>query len=156
MSILGLDIGYDRCGFAVFSLITGDLVEFGVIVTDQSILFKNRLKILREDLLYIKNKFKPIAISIESLFFYRKNKIFEKICMAKGVALEVFSDIDIFEIEPAKLKKIITGDGKAKKKDIRKSISLMLNHNFKSTTDDELDAIALGLYLKTQLNVPGY
>lgn len=153
MYILGLDIGYDRCGFAVFDIDSDNLLESGVITTDQNILFKERLRVLREDLMYIKNKFNPNALSIETLFFYRKNKVFEKICMAKGVAIEVFSDIDVFEIEPAKLKKLITGNGKAKKKDIRKSVSLILNYNFKNTTDDELDAIALGIYLKYLLKV---
>lgn len=150
-NILGIDVGYDRCGYAVIELSTANIINSGVIKTDALLVFKNRLRKLRHKMIYIKSRFKPKAISMELLFFYRKNKIFEKICMAKGVITEVFADLDIYEIEPAKMKKFTTGYGKAKKKDMRLSLKKMVAIDLKSKCDDEIDAIALGLYLRNFL-----
>ncbi len=146
MIILGIDIGYDRCGFAVVDADIMNVIDSGVILTDRELSFVKRLRVLREDMLYIQNKYLPMGVCIEKLFFYRKNKVFEKICMSKGVVLEIFADTVIYEIEPSKMKKDITGFGNATKEDIKKALSLRLGINFEDYIDDELDAISLALY----------
>ncbi|BDQ04710.1 MAG: crossover junction endodeoxyribonuclease RuvC [Candidatus Dojkabacteria bacterium] len=146
MTILGIDVGYDRCGFAVVDVNTMNVMDSGVILTDRELSFIKRLRVLREDMLYIQNKYFPVGVCIEKLFFYRRNKVFEKICMSKGVVLEIFADTVIYEIEPSKMKKDITGFGKATKEDIKKALSLRLGVNLEDYIDDELDAISLALY----------
>lgn len=146
MITIGLDIGYDRCGFAVVET-NGELIlESGIIVTDKSLPINRRLNVLRNDLEFIKKKYSPVAVCIEKLFFYRKNRVFEKICMSKGVALELFCESLIIEIEPKKAKKEIVGHGDATKNDIKKLLGLLLSIDFTEHMDDEVDAIYLGLY----------
>jgi crossover junction endodeoxyribonuclease RuvC len=147
MIVLGLDIGYDRCGFALFDFEKEQLVYSGVILTDKSLDIQTRLKELRKDLAFIKKKYKPEAISIEKLFFNRKNTVFEKICMSKGVAFELFSDLRIIEVEPNKAKKDILGNGSLKKSEIRPIVEKIMKMDFKGFIDDEVDAIFLALYL---------
>lgn len=151
MVIFGLDIGYDRCGFSVIDVDTKRVIESGLVITEKKLDFSKRLKIIREDLLSIKNKYNPEGICVERLFFNRKNKIFEKICMSKGVVLELFSNTMIFEVEPLKVKKEMTGIGNASKDDMKKALSQRLNLNFDKYVDDEIDAICLGLYFAEHL-----
>lgn len=153
MNILGVDIGYDRCGFAIIDSESNLLIDSGIILTDKSLPFPERLRILREDMITIKKKYYPEAICIEKLFFYRKNQTFEKICMSKGVALELFSDILIQEVEPLKVKNKITGIGNASKEDMREILSQRLKMNFEKYVDDEIDAICLGLYMSENIKL---
>ncbi len=146
MIVLGVDVGYDRCGFAAVDVNTMNVVDSGIILTDKKQPFVKRLRVLREDMLYIQNKYFPVGVCIEKLFFYRRNKVFEKICMSKGVVLEIFADTVIHEIEPSKMKKGIAGFGNATKEDIKQALSFRLGINFDGYIDDELDAISLALY----------
>lgn len=148
MTFLGLDIGYDRCGVSV---IQGDtrnnkIIFTGLIVTNKKDPIEKRLRTLRSDLLEIKKQFKPEGMAIEKLFFNRKNSIFEKICMSKGVAVEVFSDQPVIEVEPKKAKKLIIGDGNADKKQVQFFLSKIYDLNFDNMPDDAYDAIYLALY----------
>lgn len=151
MVILGLDIGYDRCGFAVIDAHKKTIIDSGLVLTAKTLDFAKRLKILRKDLLYIKNKYNPEGICLERLFFNRKNETFERICMSKGVVLELFCNTRILEVEPLKVKREITGVGNASKYDMKKALSQRLNLNFDKYIDDEIDAICLGLYFAEHL-----
>lgn len=150
MNFLGIDIGYDRCGVCVidFSIDKNsfEIVFAGSIITDKKLSFKERLKILDDDLRFIKNKYNPSYMCIEKLFFNRKNMIFEKICMSKGVALLVFNDIEILEIEPKRVKNVVVGDGNATKSQIKEVLEKLLNKDLSKVLDDTLDALCLALY----------
>lgn len=147
MICLGLDIGYDRCGFAFIDTNQNDkLIDSGVILTEKTLPIQKRLQILRSDLATIKKKYKPDIVCIERLFFYRRNSVFEKICMSKGVALELFSNSEVIEIEPKKSKKEVLGDGNLKKGEIKEVMGKLLKTDFSGYLDDEVDAICLAIY----------
>lgn len=150
MTFLGIDIGYDRCGICVieysFENNSTDIVFAGSILTDKNLPIAARLKILHEDLLYIKQKYSPDYISIEKLFFNRRNSVFEKICMSKGVALMLFQDSTIVEIEPKSIKKNIIGEGNATKAQIKEVLTRILQVDLSKVLDDTLDALCIGLY----------
>lgn len=146
MISLGLDIGYDRCGFAFIDLETEKLLDSGVIITDKKLSIQRRLKILRDDLCIIKKKFKPELVCIEKLFFNRKNLVFEKICMSKGVALELFCESKVIEVEPKKAKKEVLGSGNVTKSEVKDTLGMFMKIDFSKYLDDEVDAIYLALY----------
>lgn len=55
----------------------------------------------------------------------------------------------VHEIAPTSVKKYITGNGKASKDDVAKSVNTYLGTNINFNTDDESDAVAVGIaYLK--------
>ena len=150
MIFLGIDIGFDRCGFAVLESDPKNknpkILSAGCIVTSKEDSIFTRLKCLSEDLGSIKKKYSPDYVSIERLFFNRKNSTFEKICMAKGVAGAIFSECNICEIEPNKMKKYITGHGGADKKEIKVILEKILSMDLNKMYDDTIDAICLALF----------
>jgi crossover junction endodeoxyribonuclease RuvC len=150
MIFLGIDIGYDRCGFAVLEYAKGSrnpsILSAGCITTSKEEDIFARLKSLSDDLVSIKNKYNPDYVSIEKLFFNRKNSTFEKVCMAKGVAGSIFSQCNICEVEPNTMKKYITGHGGANKKDIKIILEKILSMNLDKMYDDTIDALCLALY----------
>lgn len=146
MVIMGLDIGYDRCGVCILN--EDGSIEFScLIVTDKKDHIKDRLHTLHEDLLEIKKKYNPNAVAVERLFFNRKNSTFEKICMSKGIAMELFSNCEIEEIEPKRMKKELIGSGDADKEMVKLALSKILSANLDSYMDDVTDAIGLALFL---------
>ena len=151
MVILGLDIGYDRCGVCIYE--DEKIIFSGLIVTDKKDPIQKRLKILRQDLLEIKNQFNPDCVGIEKLFFNRRNSVFEKICMSKGVALELFSGCVVEEIEPKKIKKEMIGSGDADKSMVKLALSKMLKLNLDEYMDDVVDAIAIAIYMSQKIKL---
>lgn len=150
MRFLGIDIGYDRCGVCVIEYDSkrndSNIIFAGSILTNKKLSISERLKILHEDLVYIKKKYQPECMSIEKLFFNRKNMTFEKICMSKGVAMMLFSDIEILEVEPKRVKKCVVGDGNATKPEIRMVVEKVIGMELQSVLDDTIDALCLALY----------
>ena len=157
MTFLGIDIGFDRCGYAVLGTKGGEeegvmmrneveVVSAGVGGTDKGVGVEARLRVLYEDLVSLKKKYEPNYVSIEKLFFHRKNMTFEKICMAKGVAMLAFYDCEILEIEPKRMKREIIGDGNVKKSEIRPILEQLLGYSLQGVYDDTIDAVCLALY----------
>ena len=123
-----------------------NILSAGCITTSRDEPIQLRLRCLSEDLNAIKQKYNPTHLSIEKLFFNRKNSTFEKICMAKGIALEIFADLEIEQIEPNKMKSYMTGNGKADKKEIKFVLEKILDRKLDKVLDDTIDAVCLALY----------
>lgn len=149
MVIVGVDIGYDKCGIAVYDIDNKSkpvLKDAILVETSNKLEFKDRLGNLFHDLKIIRKKFKPDIVIVEKLFFYRKNVIFEKICIAKGILYAAFSKDEIIEVEPRKIKKFFTGNGMAKKSDMKYVLEKFIGNKLLRNNDDVIDAIALALY----------
>jgi crossover junction endodeoxyribonuclease RuvC len=150
MIFLGIDIGFDRCGIAILDhdikKNTSEIVFAGSILTEKSQTIAQRLKVLYTDLLFVKNKYNPEYMCIEKLFFNRQNSTFEKVCMSKGVALLLFSDTEIVEVEPKRMKSIVVGNGNATKSQIKTVIEKLLARDLSKMYDDTIDAIGLAMY----------
>lgn len=150
MVFLGIDIGYDRCGVAILDhdikSNTTEIVFAGSILTDKKDSIAIRLKVLYDDLLTVKKKYSPEFMCIEKLFFNRKNSTFEKVCMSKGIAEMLFSEIEILEIEPKVVKSNVIGNGNATKSEIRTILEKILNRSLAKIYDDTIDAICLAKY----------
>ena len=94
-------------------------------------------------------EFKIKLVGIESASFRSKSASTNILAEQQGVIKYELKKlgIDITEIPITRIKKYITGKGNAKKIDVINA--LRENHNILKTNDNECDAIAAYLYLKS-------
>lgn len=149
MRIIGIDPGVERTGFAILEAENGKikLLDFGHIHTDKKHPFPRRLNLLASDLRALLRQWKPMAASIEQIFFSKNVKTAINVSHARGVILEILEEhgITVAEFSPGQVKLAVTGDSKADKLQIRKMIQCLLGVGIKS--DDAADAIACGMCL---------
>lgn len=149
MIILGIDPGTATTGWAI---IEGDrnkqkLIGYGSITTskikDQSI----RLEEIYDQCRIIIKKYKPDFLAIEKLFFNTNLKTALNVSQTHGVVRLAGqkAKIQTFEYTPLQVKSIITGYGRAEKKQIQYMICQILHLDNKVTQDDTADAIAVAL-----------
>lgn len=148
MKILGIDVGYDRCGYAIFDLHSPMTpVDYGLIVTEKNVEMRLRLRKLRNSLHENLSVHDVELVVLEKLFYNRKNTVFEKICMAKGVIMEFFADLKVIELEPKKVKKDILGSGDLNKSDIKRILKRIIHvDDMDRLKDDVIDSILLAYY----------
>jgi len=149
--ILAIDPGIKKIGWAI-----------GKAEKNFKILDFNCLKTSQKDFLFILNffenlvkKYRPKILVLEKIIFSKNKKTAIEIAKVIGI-LELLAQkyqLEVIEISPKELKKMITGNGTASKKEIRKFLELSLEKNLKDFPSDALDAISLslaGFYLTKQ------
>lgn len=155
MLILGIDPGTATTGFGVVdSTKSGvEVVTWGLIETDKSLLKENRLDFIFEELLSLINKFKPDVFVFEKVFFANNAKTVIAVGQSQGVILLAASKtkVHVEEYAPGTIKKLITGNGRANKKEVQEHIRLILGNRVKSEKhkkthfDNAADALAIAL-----------
>ena len=148
-TILGLDPGYDRLGWAI-GIIENDqwkIIKLGCIQTNRKDELFSRYKDLSDQLKVVIANNRPTVASIESLFFFKNKKTALKVSESRGVVLGVLLDnkIPIYEYTPLQIKQAVTGYGKADKKAVEKMVRMEFK-NFKAKIiDDAIDALAVAM-----------
>ena len=155
MLILGLDPGTATTGFGILNVIKSDfeVKEFGLIETEKNGYPSKRLFTIHKELSLLIKTFKPDVIAIEKLFFYNNAKTAMRVGQAQGVMLYCAEEHQtaIFEYAPAQIKKMISGNGRADKKLMQKSIRKLLGNGVRSRPkkrthfDNAADALAVAL-----------
>ena len=87
-------------------------------------------------------------MAIETLFFARNITSAFSVGQARGVVLlaAAQANIEVVEIAPLRLKKVLLGNGNAKKKDVQNFIRHYFNIDEKKKLgDDAADAVAIAL-----------
>ena len=162
MRILGIDPGTATTGYGLVETI-GDVtkvINWGLIETDKNGFIENRLAIIYKETLKLIKLSKPDYFVIEKVFFATNAKTVIAIGQAQGVLLLAASKhkIKVVEYAPGTIKKVITGDGRANKKDIQKAIRKLLGNHIKSKKhkkthfDNAADGLAVALTHAIQLN----
>lgn len=152
MVIIGIDPGTATTGYGVIRQTPNrsgefEIVSFGVITTDKKLSDAERLSILYKDLNEIIDKHKPGKIGVEKLFFTTNQTTAMTVSQSRGVVLLVAQQhkLSIKEFTPLQVKNILTGYGKADKKQVQ----YMVQHTFGLKTlprpDDAADALAIAL-----------
>ena len=158
MRILGIDPGYERLGIAILEKSNADkkekLIFSTCFKTSQVLSFEERLLLLGKEIHLIIKKYKPEVLAIEKLFLTSNQKSAMHVAETRGVILyeAIKAGLKIFEASPGEIKLATTGYGKADKEQVIKMVKLLIdmpskvqsNLNTKDS-DDELDAIAIGL-----------
>lgn len=151
MKILGIDPGMAIVGYALVEVNAGEegikLITSGSIQTDKKLSDSKRLLEISGDLAEILKMYKPDCASVEKLFFFKNQKTVIPVAEARGVILAVLEkyNIPVYEYTPMEVKQVLTGYGRAEKKEVERMVRLALETENLPKLDDTVDAIAIAI-----------
>lgn len=150
MKIISIDPGYERLGIAIIEKGKNQretLIFSECFKTSAKLPHHERLALIGDRILEVIKKYKPEQLATEKLFFAGNQKTALLVSEARGVILYTGSSLglEIFEYRPNEIKIAITGYGSAEKKQIMDMTRKLIKIDSKTNSDDELDAIAIGL-----------
>ena len=149
MRILGIDPGYAIVGYGIvdFNSCHFTVAGFGAITTKAGEEFPKRLKSIYDDMLYVIDKYKPEALSIERLYVNTNTTTAIDVAQARGVIVLAAESrgIPISEYTPLQVKQSVTGYGKAEKRQVMEMVKNLLGLSAVPKPDDTADALALAI-----------
>jgi len=145
--VLGIDPGTRRFGWGVVHKRGTRFahVSHGVIVLGDGPLHL-RLAALEIQLQAVIDEFAPTHASVEGLFFAKDAQAAAKLGHARGVALMVCgrAKLAVFEYAPARVKRSVTGNGRADKEQVAQMMRVVLSLG-EPPPADAADALALAV-----------
>lgn len=155
MLILGIDPGTATTGYGLVEQ-NGEgtkVIKWGLIETNKDGFKENRLEFIHKETLNILNKYSPDLFVMEKIFFSNNAKTAIAVGQAQGVMLLAASHakVRVVEYAPGTIKKMITGNGRAKKKEVQTAIRKLLGNAVKSAAhkkthfDNAADALAIAM-----------
>lgn len=150
MKIISIDPGYERLGLAIIEKEKNQkevLLFSECFKTSVKLPHHERLALIGDRIKEVIKKWKPEQLATEKLFFAGNQKTALLVAEARGVILYTGSSkgLEVFEYRPNEIKIAITGYGSAEKKQIMDMTRKLIKIDSKTNSDDELDAIAIGL-----------
>lgn len=149
MKILGIDPGMAIVGYGLLEQGEAGLkiLSSGSIQTNKNLRESARLLEIANDMELIVSKFKPDVAAIEKLFFFRNTTTVMPVAHARGVILTILEkyNIPIFEYTPMEVKQVLTGYGRADKKEVDRMVRISLATENLPKLDDTVDAIAIAI-----------
>lgn len=148
MIVLGIDPGYAIIGFGIIDTSQNNkVVDYGVITTPKEDSIALRLKNIESALKILFSTYKPDAVAIEELFYFKNQKTVIPVAEARGVILLTAQKYceNIFEYTPMQIKQALTGQGRAEKKQIQFMVKSILGLKEIPKPDDAADALAVAL-----------
>ncbi len=149
MIILGVDPGYDRCGWAVIESIGNRFqpLAFDCLQTTKQDGKWLRLDRIRQHFVTLLEQYPVAAVAVESLFFSRNVSTALPVSEVRGLIFGVAlaKQIPIFEYPPASVKLAVTGYGRAEKDQVTKMAVRLLGLEKIPKIDDTGDALAVAL-----------
>lgn len=175
MLILGIDPGTATTGFGLIEKHEGkdfEILEWGLIETDKETKPNIRLHEIHEQMISILEKFKPDVLVMEKVFMFNNAKTVIRVSQAQGVILLASANsgfsLEVFEYAPQTIKKLITGSGRAKKKEMDIAVRAILGSKLdkkdlkdgfgksrkmtKTYVDNAIDALAIAMSHLMKLN----
>ena len=157
--ILGIDPGFGRMGFGIIDVAGGKMkmVDYGCWETHKGEEFSERLfcliKLLHRGII----KYKPTAVALEELFFFKNLKTAINVAQARGaVMLQIKeSKLPLVELTPLQVKQSLTSYGRADKKQMQKMVQVILKLSKIPKPDDAADALAIAVAAVPYLNQRG-
>jgi len=150
MRILGIDPGLNLCGYAVIesSGRSFKLREAGVLRTKADTRLEVRLQQIASDITIILENFHPELMAVEQLYsHYQHPQTAVLMGHARGVILQKAASfkIPVESFAATRIKKSLTGNGRATKNQMQLSIQSLLNLKSMPEPADVADAIAAAL-----------
>ena len=151
MRILGIDPGYAIMGYGVVEKNGQTIapIDFGVVETDKSMPFPERLERLYLGTRQLCELYRPDMATFEELFFYHNVTTANAVGSGRGVALLGVQQqgIPAYEFTPMEIKQSVCGNGHADKKQVQQMIRVLLGLKTEPKPDDAADALAVALCL---------
>ena len=150
MKIVGIDPGLQICGYACLQSDQADqrLIEAGVLRTDAALPIEVRLNQIAADIEAILKKFEPEITAVEQLYsHYAHPQTSILMGHARGVILQKCAQLGIAvqSFSATRIKKSISGNGRASKQQMQKAIQTILALAELPEPPDVADAIAVAM-----------
>lgn len=150
MRILGIDPGLQVCGYACLDAEGGEekLVEAGVIRTEGGVPIEQKLDRIAQDARSLLESFHPDVVAVEELYsHYAHPRTAILMGHARGVILQTCAEasIEVRSFSATRIKKSITGNGRASKEQMQRTIQTLLCLPDLPEPHDVADAIAAAL-----------
>ena len=148
MRILAIDPGYDRLGIAVVEEnASRPVVVMSDCVVPEKGPRERRLAHVVQTVTDTIDKYGPVALAIETLFFSANKKTALGVAESRGAVLAAAGGrkLSVIECSPQQVKLAVTGHGRSDKMAVARMIPQLLTLSHKKRLDDELDAIAIGI-----------
>jgi len=150
MRILGIDPGLQVCGYACLEAEPGleKLIEAGVIRTQSGEALEQKLCRIAEDIQSLLEGLKPEVVAVEELYsHYAHPRTAILMGHARGVILQKCAEagVEVRSFSATRIKKSITGNGRASKEQMQRTIQTLLCLPELPEPHDVADAIAAAL-----------
>jgi crossover junction endodeoxyribonuclease RuvC len=149
ITVLGIDPGLTRCGYAVVRAEGTKLtpVALGVLRTPASDPLPARLASLRLELGALLVEFAPHAVAVEQVFFQTNVRTAMSVGQASGLALAeaALAGCDVAQYTPSQVKDAVAGWGGADKAQVQRMVQARLGLSAPPKPADAADAAALAL-----------
>lgn len=155
MLILGIDPGTATTGYGVIEAngTNFNVIKWGLIETDKNGQKERRLDVIYKETVKIIKTYSPDMFVIEKVFFATNAKTAIAVGQAQGVMLLAAShrSVRVAEYAPGTIKKVITGSGRANKKEVQQAVRKILGNKVRSEKhkkthfDNAADALAIAL-----------
>ncbi len=148
MRILGLDPSISSTGWGIID-VNGNRLSYvadGFIATNAKTPLTKRLQTIHNELRRVIELYKPNEASIEITFLNINPETSRKLSMARGVVflMPALYNIPLYEYEPNKIKKALTGVGRAEKAQVETMVKILLP-GCQPQNNDSSDALAIAI-----------
>ncbi len=149
MIIIGIDPGTAETGYGIIRCQDQNLklIDKGMIKTSSKTDHSKRLDLIYCQILEVIQKHKPQVLAVESLFFNVNAKSASAVGQAIGVIklAAVKNKIKVFDYPPLRIKMVLTGYGRAKKKQIQSEVRKILRLKEIPRPTHTADALAVAI-----------
>lgn len=147
--ILGIDPGYDRCGWAVLLAVgnTSKVLAGDCLTTSSKLEKVERFRIIWDFFQKLVKEYSVQELAMESLFFSRNVSTALPVSEVRGMlcALAFENALSLSEYSPQQVKLAVTGYGKADKHQVTSMVVRLLRLENIPKIDDTGDAFAVAL-----------
>ncbi|MFC1993812.1 crossover junction endodeoxyribonuclease RuvC [Chloroflexota bacterium] len=154
--ILGIDPGMALMGYGLIEDNGGDLsaITYGVLSTTAEQSVSQRLRFLYRGVCEVIERYQPSDVAVE-LFIARNLRTALMVGQARGVAILAAAnkEIPVYEYTPLQVKLIVSGYGRADKKQIQEMVRLQLGLSSIPEPDDAADALAIAICHTSQVQL---
>jgi crossover junction endodeoxyribonuclease RuvC len=157
MKILGIDPGMAIVGYSIidFDGENVNLLYSGAIKTSKDDSDSKRLCEIYQDMNTVIQKYSPEVAAVEKLFFFKNQKTIIPVAEARGVIMAAIENqgVPAFEYTPMEVKQVLTGYGRADKKEVEQMVKIALGKENLPKLDDTVDSMAIAI-CHTRSNIP--
>ncbi len=150
MEVCGVDPGLGTTGYAFLAVhrASVQIRDAGVLRTDARLTLPERLGQLECDLNELLERWRPEAVGVEQLYsHYKHPRTAILMGHARGVILLTAARFGatVVDMSATQVKRFLTGNGRASKSQIQRSIKAVLRLPTEPEPNDVADALAVGL-----------
>ena len=149
MILLGIDPGLAIVGWGVIDYQNNRFkpIAYGSIQTPAGMETADRLTLIHRDLAAIIDKYHPVQMAVEELFFTKNITTGIRVAEARGVILMTAREkgLSLAEYTPNQVKQAVVGYGNADKRQVIAMVTRILGLPEPPKPDDTADALAIAI-----------